>query len=94
MYELDQEIDLVITINYQGEILHGKLKKFDPTILERNIITSEMAEKIIKYVKSISGPIKLVHTTKIFEKYYVFFVDVAFYNSWKIELNVKTYLDE
>ena len=94
MYEFDQEIELSLTINYQGEILHGKLIKFNPTILERNIITPEMAEKIIRYVKYINKPIKLIHTIKIFEKYYVFFVDVAFYNSWKIELNVKTYLDE
>ena len=94
MYEFDQEIELSLAINYQGEILHGKLKKFNPTILEKNIITPEMAEKIIESVKSIHRPIKFIHTIKIFEKYYTFFIDVTFFNSWKIELDVKTFLDE
>ena len=52
-----------------------------------------MAEKIIRYVESRVKPIKLIHTIKIFDKYYMFFIDVTFFNSWKIELDVKTLLD-
>ena len=35
MPEFDQEIELKLAINYSGEILYGKLKKFNPTILKK-----------------------------------------------------------